>query len=349
MKLKSLRVHVIESDDGVILRRGCSALKIAGDGAAEAIKKVLKKTIDGATHDEICELFAASAKPAVEELIERLIARRLLVREDSDSGVALKNETTLDIFYWHFGERANKAIERLKRSRIVILGVNYISRQLATSLSASGIHHFQLVDHPQLRNLALFDTAGELKSDQWSLMPPRSWGGACDFHSLDCLVATSDFGSLEAMREWNKLCIQHGRHFMPVVLKNMIGYIGPLVVPHETACFECLYARQNSLMRDPDSVRVVERDGFEGQNVVGFHPSMASILGDLAAFELTMFCSEVMPSRKVGELIEVSLLAKSMTVRNVLKVPRCPVCSPLTKRSSTSPHKSLLASTDTTE
>ncbi len=341
IKLQAPAVQVIEIADGVILKRGCTEFKIAGAGAAEAVKKILAVAGNGgATREEILELFDPEAGPIIERLSEQLLGRRLLVPcEENDSTES--PESNLDIFYWHFGEKTKRVTERLNKRSLVILGVNCISRQLAVSLAASEMENFHVLDHPRFRNLRLFDNAGRLKADQWpaSLKVPQDCTDGLGSHSFDCLIATSDFGGREEMREWNKLCVQEKRHFLPVVLQDLIGYVGPLVVPGETACFDCLRIRRNSQMHDERPRRFTEAVAFEGQGAIGFHPSMASIIGNIAAFELIKFYSETLPFRKVGTLIEVNLLATEMKARRVLKIPRCPTCSPLMTRPSTTPYK----------
>lgn len=341
MKLKASVVQVIETGDGVVLKRGCTEFKIAGAGAAEAVKKILAVAGNGgATSEEIRELFEPEAGPIIDRLCEQLIDRRLLVPCEEEVSPEAR-ESNLDIFYWHFGEKTARVTERLNKRSLAILGVNCISRQLAASLAASEVENFQVLDHPRLRNLRLFDSAGRLKSDQWpaSLKAPQNWTDRLDPQSFDCLIATSDFGGQEAMREWNKLCVQEKRHFLPVVLQDLIGYVGPLVVPGETACFDCLRIRRNSQIHDEKPRCFTEAVAFEGQGVVGFHPSMASIVGNIAAFELIKLYSEALPLSKVGTLIEVNLLATEVKARKVLKVPRCPTCSPLKMRPSTTPYK----------
>ena len=347
-KLQALPVQLIEMHNGIILKRGCMEVKFGGDGVAEAVQLVLAAAADqGATREHICELFAPPYRPAVERLIEQLLARRLLVpSDDMPPTVESGRESSLEIFYWHFGEPAARVTERLNNRHIVIMGVNCIARQLVTSLSASGLGTFRVVDHPLLRNLRLFDEAGQLLAHQWPIgsQPPlayQEWIDGTDPTSLSCLVATSDFGGQQVLREWNTFCIEHQCHFLPVVLQNLIGYVGPLVIPGETACFECLRARQNAHMDDPQTQRRAEEVAFEGQAVIGFHPSMASILGDIAAVELTKFYSGVLPLWNVGTLIEVNLLTTHLVARKVLKIPRCPVCSPLNYRSSTTPKKTV--------
>ena len=346
-RLKALAVHVIDAEDGAIVKRGCTELKIGGPGAAEIVRKVLAATsIGGATSAEICGLFAPSAAPLVRQLIEQLLVRNFLAPVDEAESEAGEPEGPLDIFYWHFDAKAAQVAERLNRQSLAILGVNCVSRQLAVSLTASGVENVRVWDHPRLRNPRFFDKAGRLNADQWSasLPSPREWTNEIDTDSLGCLIASSDFGGWETLHEWNRFCVQYHKHFLPVVLQDMVGYVGPLVIPGETACLECVRMRRNSHAEDHEARGLIEESAFEGQGAIGFHPSMASILGDIAALELTKFYSGVLPSPKVGTLIEVNLLATGLTSRKVLKVPRCPVCSPLLARSSVSPDKTVVAS-----
>jgi molybdopterin-synthase adenylyltransferase len=339
-KLRALPVQLVEVPDGVILRRGSVEIKIGGERAVEVTQIVLAAAAEkDVTLEEICERFAAPDRPAVQHLVEQLIARRLLVPSEAANPTGEGGESSLDIFYWQFGESAARVTERLNSRQTVIMGVNHISRQLAASLTASGVDNFRVVDFPLLRNLRLFDETGRLRAGQWPTcsQPPmdyQEWMEGTELQSLGCLVATSDFGSHQAMREWNKFCVEYQRHFLPVVLQTPIGYVGPLVVPGETACFECLRVRQNSHLQDPDGTRATEGVAFEGQAVTSFHPSMASVLGDIAAIELAKFYSGVLPLWNVGRLIEVNLLSPRLTARKVLKIPRCIVCSPLNTHSS---------------
>ena len=329
-KLKALPVQIVGIPGGVVLKRGCTEVTLEGAGAAEAVRRILKATENGASVQDIRRLFAASSGHDIEDLVKNLVERKLLVPSESADSPVNGQESHLDIFFWHFGETARQAIARLNKIHLLIIGVNFISRRLAASLTACGHRNFEVIDYPQHRNLRLFDGAGELKQEEWpaSLNPPRSWNGGM-VTVRDCLVATSDFGGQQALHRWNKVCLDRKAHFMPVLLKNMIGSVGPLVIPGETACYECFTARQTSHATETDAERITDKVAFDGQGMVGFHPSMASILGDVAAFELTRFYTEALPGRKLGRLLEVNLLAGGITERTVLKVPRCAACSPL--------------------
>ena len=191
-----------------------------------------------------------------------------------------------------------------------------------------------------MRNLDFFDKGG-LKSSLW----PKKTGLPIDVddfdtveeqHPADCLVATSDFGALPILREWNKYCLDQDIHFLPVWLSRMVGLVGPLVVPRATPCYECLWARENSHMENWKHLRAVDAAAAESQAVAGYLPPMASILADVATIELVKFYSRMLPPR-IGVLVEVNLLKPEMTPRIVLKAPRCPACSPIYTISSVDP------------
>ncbi|MBM4256623.1 MAG: TOMM precursor leader peptide-binding protein [Deltaproteobacteria bacterium] len=344
--LKALPAQFVQTADGAVLSRGCVQVKISGERAADTVKAVLTlATEEGASKEQICEFFAAPDRPAVAALVDQLLTRRILVPADTVETSGERVEGTLDIFYWHFGEKTSTVTERLNEKQIVVLGVNAVARQIVSALRAVQAENVTVIDYPLLRNLRFFDN-GVVHSNEWLSPLPRpvsyqEWAQDLDPQSFDCLVATSDFGGFQVMREWNEFCVSHQRHFLPIMLDNLIGYVGPFVIPGETACYECLYVRENANADEPQLKRSVEAASIHHQAVTGFHPSMASVLGDIAALELTKFYGGLggVPWR-VGAVIEVSLLAADMKARKLLKVPRCAVCSPVRTRSTTTPNKS---------
>ena len=348
LRLKATPVQVIEWEDGVILKRGCTEAKLAGEGILEAIQRIFEVTAgEGATREEMCALFSPPARKNVEDLIEHLVGRGFLDPKSDADAEKPDSEAGDDIFYWQFGASASSVREQLATTKILVLGVNYISRQLVIGLQNSGFAAVQVLDHPSLRNPRLFDGENKLRDGLWpsSLNSPEAWSDDVKSSSFDCLIAASDFGTPQALLDLNQTCLDQGGSFLPIVLHNFMGQVGPLVIPKEGACFECLRSRQNANLDDPTIHRLIETVSVDRQDVQGFHPSMASILGEVSAFELTKFYSGVLGSLLVNGCIKVDLLAGKMTARKVLRIPRCPACSPLKVRPPTSASKSRLGDT----
>lgn len=346
LKLRTLPLQLIEIDDGILLKRGNTILNVNGQGAKTAVPLVLSSlNLPGSTQEEVVQKFSGPDRQAVSQFIEKLISNKLAVSADTPDSSTASQESHLDVFYWHFGESTSQVTERVNRQHITIVGANHISRQLCAAFVASGVDNFEVIDDPLLSNTQMQRHDGAYRNGAWpgSLQPRhlQEWKNETDPASVNCVIATSDFGGLSLLREWNQFCVEKKIFFLPVVLQDQIGYVGPLVIPGETACLECLLARQDSHQSNSQRSRPIEESAHEGQSVVGFHPSMASILGDLAAFEITKFFSGVLPGWNVGTLLEINLLSTRMTPRKVLKVPRCPVCSPLITRAPTNPHKAF--------
>ena len=337
---------------GGIIKRGRVEVELGTKGLLNSVRLILNATKEKDIRaSDIYKFFTPGSVRYVKRLIARLIDCRLLIPIRRPSATIEGREDNLDIFYWDFQGRTNSVTKKLNSHHVVIVGVNFISRQLVTALHSAGVHNFTIVDHPSLRNFRLFDKAGKLLAKDWPgyLHSPEKWTGTLDPSGLGCLVPTSDLGDSSVFHEFNALCVNSGRHFLPVLLKNLVGYVGPFVVPGETACFECLQARQNSHLKSPELVRAVEESVFDRQQVVGFHPSMATVLGDIAAMELTKFYSGVLPSWNIGTLIEVDLLDIRVTGHRVLRIPRCPICSCMNAQASTAPEKTIFVSLDRSE
>lgn len=337
-RLHPRRVQLVEIDGGILLRRGNSQVQVSGEGVREVVEALLTTAADGgATVDELCDLFSPEMREEVQTLVRWLQERRFLEPSgERRNGSGPSPEDASDVFFWEFRTSAAEVARRLSECSFMVLGVNLVARRLVEALRGWGAGRVEVVDYPLLANLRLFDDAG-LRREEWpaSLGEPldyAEWTRGVEERDFTCLVVTSDFGGQDGMRVWNEYCVRHGRHFLPVLLQDTVGWVGPLVIPGETPCLECLRARQNSHMEDPSVQRAVDAAAFVGQAVSGWVSSMASVLGDVAAFEMARFYGGWMRSRIPGRVVEVNLLATRMLDRRVLRVPRCAVCGAVEQR-----------------
>jgi thiazole/oxazole-forming peptide maturase SagC family component len=327
-KLAILPIHFMAIEDGVIIKRGRSEILIRGKRSSEVLQTIvdtINKT--NPSKDDLCNIFAKPDRPAVNYLINELINRRIIVPYDGNN--MSYNETSLDILYWQMGENTEELNERINKKHIVIIGANTISLQLSNSLKNSGIKNFKIFDYSMFSssNIEAYRHKFPAELTDFSLFEKH-----CELQKIDCLIATSENGGLQMMRRWNNLCIKLDCIFMPVVLEDLIGYVGPLVIPNETACFECFLTRRNANTDKTGSEEFLELKILDSNRIVGFHPSMASILGDIVAFEIIKFYAEWKSIFNVGKMIKVNLLGTGLDIHKVLKIPRCKSCSPLNSR-----------------
>jgi len=335
-RLIALPVQVISVEGGVLLVRGVKEIYITGENAEHLVSVVLTAASgSGVTRRDLIEKFAATERETVSKLIETLVSRSILVPA-GNSGVPDAVESGLEVFYWHFGQTAAVTIDNINKKRIAVLGVNSISRSMVSALRSIGVANVKVIDFHILRNLRMHDPVGNLLPEEWPLPSPltyEEWSESLEQEEISCLVATCDFGGTDLMLEWNRFCVETGCHFLPVVQDRFTGTIGPLVIPGETPCYACLLLRQNSNIIAPARERLAETSAPDRQAVIGLHPAMTAVLGQLAAMELCKLYGGGIPWY-ASRLIEMNVLGPTIVSRNVLKLPLCPVCSPATKISS---------------
>jgi molybdopterin-synthase adenylyltransferase len=343
--LRLLPVYVMPVSDGALLKRGLSELLVKGPRALEAVSTIIDAFQSGmATKKTIVDRFAGIDRPCVEELLDALIKRRFIVCEEYKQDPCTERECSRDVFYWHFGSTAGvpKALIDLS---VGVIGINHVSLELARGLMLCGIKNTQLIDHPLLRNLDFFLDDEEMPTiDLQNRTAPVAIIGYEKWEKEvsrwpDLIVATSDFGGLQLMSRFNEFCVRNAREFLPIVLQDMIGYLGPWVVPHETSCFECLRLRQNANLQDPALRRSAEYYASESQSVASYLVPMACSLANLASIEIVKRYLHNPSIWNIGSLIEVNFIQSRMESRRVLKAPRCAVCSPLQKYSSVNPYE----------
>lgn len=341
-RLYSLPVEVIPIQGGVLLKRGCMELRIKGGDVDYVLNNVLALSSrpSGVTQEELCLQFGSPGRRGIEQLIDQLILRRILVTDRTYTGQHITSESALEVFYWHFDSTPIEAEQHLEEKILMVLGTGNLSQYIAQSLSLAGFKDVRTIPHLLIGytdNPVTVDiTSDELTSSELFAHLPSSY---------DCLIMVSDFGMSPAFKEVNRFCVKHERKFFPVIIQNMIGYIGPLVIPGETACYECLHRRIQSHLPEPEVSSSIESHNFPQQRIVSYHPLMLAALANLAAFELLRYFSNVL-DYEPGTLLEVPFLARRMEGRRVLKSPRCPTCSPLMTRSSTTLNKTMFSFED---
>lgn len=328
---RALPVQLIHADGGVVIKRGCTEVKIMGEGAGEIVNSIWAMiSAEGAKKSEILEPFAETDREILGDILDKLIIRQILVPDSDDVKSAGERESSLDIFYWHYGSTENKVGNTLSEKQIIIFGVNSISRRLASSLGESGFEKISVVDFPSLRNLEMFGDE-PTQSDNWPNTLPKivdyaDWLASADTDEMDCVVATSDYANTPALQEWNRFCLKNNIPYFPVMLRKMTGFLGPFVIPGETPCYQCLIHRENAhFVNEAEIKRMSEQASYFGQEITGFLPTMGSILGDIATVELVKFYSGIIPY-KVGNLIAVNLLGPNLKTIKLLRVPRCLAC-----------------------
>ena len=156
----------------------------------------------------------------------------------------------------------------------------------------------------------------------------RSWEEAGEFR-CDLVVAAPASDEVFQLEAWNKRALETATPWLQVLpFDGSVSAVGPVFVPHESACYEC-YRLRRSANTSPVPDR--ERGPFVDA------PALDAVLAGLAALTAVRWLAAG-DGGCVGELLAVELIPEIAMSRSVLfRVPRCPACSPAGRRGAPAP------------
>lgn len=317
-----INVQAVPLENGYVVRHGLTRIFLEAPGLEAVFGALvdLARSAQGARTSALLAAVAPDERPVMESLIAALRQRRLLVPagEIVDPNAEDLHES---VFYWSYGTSATAVRERLGQRRLAVIGYNTVGTAMATTLAEMGFGSVTLVDHPMLRNLSLAEGGFD------DLVAHDDWAEENDLP--DCIILTSDFGGPDVAREWNAFCVTNNVHFYPAFVSDHIGLVGPMVLPGQSACYECFALRERAASADITLHRSTDGLAYFSQPSFGFIKPMAQAVVALATTELLKFYSQALPGGNIGRMIEYDVLAPSLDTHRVLKLPRCPVCGPV--------------------
>lgn len=327
-------------DDQLVLKRGVTEVLLEGSGMDDAVEKLVALLGEGRHPEEVVEAFPEPERRTAVRLMRLLFERRLL--GDGTAAAGSNGASLQASFYDCFGIDAESAQEKLEAARVVVYGANVISHVLVTDLLDVGVGDVTVVVDPVLSNEfadgGWLDGIDRLASAPGKVAVTDSAADPAALEGSTLLCATSDLGEPEHLEELNRQALAAGTLFLPAWVSSLVGFVGPLVHPFDTACYRCYRLRADANDPRHDVSRAVRRHSTTdpaGRASPGFLPPMARIVGEIAAMEVLKVATGVAPSDVAGRVIRINLVSFESHVHRVLKVPRCPDCSDVMKRSAT--------------
>jgi len=282
----------VVGDGGRLLLEHAQSLVVLEGEAVRTLLPSLLPLLDG-THgiEELALRLGPAARPAIESALELLTAHGLVV-DGPDAPPDLRAPARSAAAA--YGLAPTVAAERLRRGSVGLVGTGGLRLDLLRLLAASGLC--------DVRRLG------------W-----RGRGRA----ELVVVVPAAD--ELDRLRAWNRAALEHRRPFLLVrPWDGRAASVGPLVLPGQTCCYECVLLRRGANSGYPEEIADVEAAPLAAPP----DPALGAITAALAA-HLAVRWLVGRDATVPGVLHTVEARPSPQLVEHVvLRVPRCPACSP---------------------
>lgn len=288
-------------------------------------------------------------KDQLMQLVGFLNANNILIRQDASypGRTFADSYRLINLLEDYFSSTRDVicALEKLKRSNVMIVGLGAVGSLIATYLARSGVENFVFVDDDSVdssnlhRQCYFENQVGIKKADALAanlkdinpnikILPIRK-NLTEDFFiqetlpGLSLIVNCADEPSVDVTsRIVARYAMQHEiPHIVGGGYNLHLTLIGQSIIPFETACLECF----NSALKNLNNAELkgVRRLHRENRKLGSFSPlsGMASALASLDAFKILIGRNDLL--QQCNKRIEFSFRDERF---NVIDIPRNPEC-----------------------
>ncbi|MFV0308734.1 MAG: TOMM precursor leader peptide-binding protein [Desertimonas sp.] len=302
-------------DPALLVRRGDRVTRLRGEGVIDFVLALLQMSENGTVPLGTLGSVPAPQAAAIRTMLDELTKADLVL--DPEVGDAVRTATPTARALWNRCGRAVSAStidDRLSAANVLVLGRDPLAARLAATLSRSAI---------------AVTRAADLDTIEPSDRPTDGWTAAV-------VVGRGEDDPL--FDRWNKQALETGTPWWAVLPHDGLrATVGPFVIPGASACWRCFVLRRAANF--PDRTLVDDLAGASGSSpdtlpaaTPGVEQVQTGILVEQALdrFGLAELSGAATPG--AVNLVEVDGSGVHVTGHRVLRVPRCPVCSPAAGR-----------------
>jgi bacteriocin biosynthesis cyclodehydratase domain-containing protein len=232
----------------------------------------------------------------------------------------------------HYHHDPNGCRQRLRSSRVVICGSGALTTTIQRDLRAVGIERVDLLSVPE-RKRAASGSAIATGIDRDMV--------AAELRGVDLTIVCTASPRDPWADVVNDIALSEHLVWLPLLLFGASAFIGPLFVPGDGPCQQCVWAREQANWADPDITRLyfdrLARD-HASLELYGSLPAFEALTSQWAVLEVTKVLSRFTVPVLLGSLLRIEFLRAGTELHRVVRLPRCPRCSPMVRSPQVNGH-----------
>jgi bacteriocin biosynthesis cyclodehydratase domain-containing protein len=243
--------------------------------------------------ESITEDLPAGVDPAVVVVLLKMLRSLGLLLDGDGFDTCDGASRNRLLFHSHFTVQPQLVEKRVSSAVVRVVGPDLIAERVERHLRAAG---FERPVRTDLSDLAKDGAAG-------------------------LLVACTDAPTRSYLSRLNAAALAKGQPWLRVAAHGSLAWLGPLVLPGETACFECLQARERA-----NACGQGEPPDFEFGAVGAFVPQVETVAAQAAA-EAVRFLGGHQAPATIGHVYELSATSPRSEGHVILRDPDCAACA----------------------
>ncbi|AYG64421.1 TOMM precursor leader peptide-binding protein [Rhizobium jaguaris] len=327
----------VTADDGFIIGKKATVLrKIRGSVLLRRIGDALLDRLRGQTiplvqlRADLCQEFPPAV---VEDALRQFHSLQIIeyTEQAEESGPIVDHP-----FHDYFRSASTDPaipLDRLRQSRIVVVGGGQLTAAATWELMGSGIGDVSVIP--------LSDVAGALARacNGWEVVPrvlplmafdDPGFGEELRQSDLVVMCADQPLSRLREFPQLNALCLELEKPWLCVALDGDRIDLGPLFVPGDTGCFRCLELREESHLPHRAEYFAFKRNIAAPWMVVNADspPPALRMAAAMVSLEAVRILSRQSFPSTFQTLVELELSTYNLQTHTLVRVPFCDACGP---------------------
>lgn len=344
---------VTPNAQGVLLQSDLGSFQLHGSDISEFVHRVLPMLVDGAHDaDAICARLPEYDADSVCSILALLRSRGLIEAVNDEPGGA-PPWPAHERFLAAWPDYAASDDTDLRQRRILVVGLEPWAAKLVDELAYSGVGAIHILDG---ETLSADDVlchrpygAGRIGTPraqalQAALAETAPW---CRINHEPLALDAAQSLQLAAPQPWDLVIVtlpREAQFWLAKVsayierehcralygcLDGLESWVGPVVEPGETACWNCMRLRRLSADRQPELAHVLESSVAQSQDARrarSLLSAMAVATGEQLALEAVRLLQGFARSNLYGKVFVHNLISNKSDLHTIIPVPGCEIC-----------------------
>jgi ribosomal protein S12 methylthiotransferase accessory factor len=311
--------HFVINDELFFLKCDNTLYKIDGRFALEIYRRLFRTLHDPKKVSEILNCLSDFQERDVMNLLAELYKLNLIIKVNTQHNILNRRISKSPNFARMHPD--NLFASRLVGSPILLIGEGNLANKLFRYLRKTGLQVTRtlpmLIDSPSSSGKSINKdsaTDGQLKGKL-----ERALTSGTDY---DLVVVSADYPNIVLFETANEICMEKNLPWIRASFDDVFGYLGPLVTPKKSSCYECCQLRLANNSPYYEDV-LWEYAKYIPKTPVSISDCFADILTALCAEEVVRYLTAYEKSQTRDNLVVLDTRDMSLTKHRIFAHPDC--------------------------
>ncbi|HEY4482413.1 MAG TPA: TOMM precursor leader peptide-binding protein [Candidatus Brocadiaceae bacterium] len=314
-------------DDSLFLKQNNQLFRISSGSKLAPQSRIFQILRRPRKLEEILNIMSEFKRGDIIDVLHTLYDRNFItIRKGMNKKISNRND--LDLSYF-LREPIGETKSPLSFSQIILIGNGLLADRLSMTLKKLNLKIVQIESFAEVFRQTI-KTRSEITGTKKGISNITSSSLSSSFTSSlnksDLIIVAEDYQDIALFELINKICFKKKKAWIRMSFDDNIGYLGPLVIPGRTACFNCCELRL--VTNSPNYEYELWKNNYHiPKTRLQVAEIFADFLSVICAKEALSYLTHVEQPETVDNLILFDTRRLNFTKHKVFRHPNCIYCN----------------------